>query len=122
MKIVLNELDQLHAEAASGDWWVARVRPDWIMGYRDGMESIVATEVFKHEDAALIVALRNAYPALSARLKKLEAVAGQMRAFLQNWRAGQPPTMVRQIDKMIDEIDAALNEEATCKALALEVE
>ncbi len=86
----LSDLDRLHAEATPGPWMLVRQ-----VVYRDaGLAPFIAQMLpdltqfpslddigRADDDGKLIVALRNAYPALRAYLKALEAERDASRAW-----------------------------------------
>ena len=95
----LDKLDELHAKATPGNWFVAPVLdnkcnpypttyqawafadPAQIASYADAGENTA--------DLDLIVALRNAYPALRAELRRLRAIeAGYAKAVEEAYREG----------------------------------
>lgn len=68
----LDHLDKLYAEAAPGPWETHRGRTvPWISYEADVAGEILRNEVGGEEDAACIVALHNAYPALAAEIRRL---------------------------------------------------
>jgi hypothetical protein len=96
----LDELDRLHAAATAGEWVVSHDRnaqPNLYSRDADGFEHwlailphqcLVSLEVLANANAASIVAMHNAWPAISARLRAAEAELERLRGALRNVRDG----------------------------------
>lgn len=64
-----------------GPWWRSVLHPDWIMGYRDGMESVIAMEVFNYADAELIASAPKLKAQRDALLEAAKEAVATIRSF-----------------------------------------
>lgn len=128
----IDELDRLHAAAWGGPWtaetWdvclhdcetilAPEAYPDGQVvaqvSHADGRIVAPGLEQFAAANTAAIVALHNAWPSVSARLRAAEAEVERLRAALDNLafavhvEGGRPS---KQLDKALDAARAALGE------------
>jgi len=92
--MTLDELDRLHAAATAGEWVVSHDRnaqPNLYSRDADGFEHwlailphqcLVSLEVLANANAASIVAMHNAWPAISARIRAADVDAANLRVML----------------------------------------
>ena len=118
-KADLDALDALHAAATAGEWGQNVVKG---MSTDDLYDTRTDVYLVSPQNAALIVALRNAWPTVAAELRRartIEAAArlqrDRMREFQREWPLSDQgsPQWCRAIHNMVREaanaIDAALD-------------
>lgn len=80
----LDRLDALHAAATPGEWTIESSGNPYIMGVADlGEVETVAESTFT-SNKRLIVAMHNAWPAISAELRRLRAEVAEARKELED--------------------------------------